>query len=140
MVKRYLTFIKEAINHCPRATYDIHVNLENRQHAIDEYGYGPLNPSDPSTNFWNKKAKMWGISVKEAKSSRCGNCAAFVVTEDIKDCIIDGRKDKDNEKDYFDVTVEKANLGYCNMFHFKCAGERTCDAWLTGGPVTDEDI
>ena len=30
-----------------------------------------------------------------------------------------------------------ANLGYCQLFHFKCAGERTCDAWLMGGPITD---
>lgn len=142
MVKRYITFLKEAVNSCPRATYDIHINLENRQHAIDEYGYGPLNPSEPSTDFWNKKAKMWGITVKEAKTSTCGNCGAFVTTSDMKKCIIDGRKDKDDEgeKDHFDVTVEKSNLGYCNIFHFKCAGERTCDAWLTGGPISDEDI
>jgi len=31
---------------------------------------------------------------------------------------------------------EAANLGYCQLFHFKCAGSRTCDAWLVGGPVT----
>jgi len=24
------------------------------------------------------------------------------------------------------------------LFHFKCAGTRTCDAWLVGGPITDE--
>lgn len=142
MVKRYITFLKEATNSCPRATYDIHINLENRQHAIDEYGYGPLNPSEPSTDFWNKKAEMWDITVKEAKTSKCGNCAAFVTTDDMKKCIIDGRKDKDDEgeKDHFDITVEKANLGYCNIFHFKCAGERTCDAWLSGGPIDNKDI
>ena len=28
-----------------------------------------------------------------------------------------------------------ANLGYCQLFHFKCAGDRTCDAWLVGGPL-----
>jgi hypothetical protein len=32
--------ITEAV--CPPATQDITLNLENRQKAIDEYGYGPL--------------------------------------------------------------------------------------------------
>ena len=31
--------------------------------------------------------------------------------------------------------IAKANLGYCELFHFKCAGNRTCDAWLAGGPI-----
>ncbi len=30
---------------CPIATQDIHVNLKNRQHGIDEYHYGPLDPN-----------------------------------------------------------------------------------------------
>ena len=34
--------------------------------------------------------------------------------------------------------VEEANLGYCELFDFKCAGDRTCDAWITGGPLTDK--
>ena len=34
--------------------------------------------------------------------------------------------------------IETANLGYCELFDFKCAGDRTCDAWITGGPITDE--
>jgi pSer/pThr/pTyr-binding forkhead associated (FHA) protein len=28
-----------------------------------------------------------------------------------------------------------ANLGFCELFWFKCAGDRTCDAWLMGGPL-----
>ena len=34
------------------------------------------------------------------------------------------------------IVSDAANLGYCQLFHFKCAGARTCDAWLFGGPVT----
>jgi hypothetical protein len=32
--------------------------------------------------------------------------------------------------------IKASNLGYCELFHFKCAGDRTCDAWLVGGPIT----
>jgi hypothetical protein len=32
--------------------------------------------------------------------------------------------------------VDSADLGYCELFHFKCAAARTCSAWLMGGPIT----
>jgi hypothetical protein len=39
--------LKEEKLKCPPATQDISLNLKNRQKAIDEYGYGPLNPNQP---------------------------------------------------------------------------------------------
>jgi len=30
------------------------------------------------------------------------------------------------------------DLGYCEIFDFKCAAKRTCDAWIVGGPITDK--
>ena len=41
------------------------------------------------------------------------------------------------EEKYAVAVQDAANLGYCQLFHFKCAGDRTCDAWLMGGPITD---
>ena len=37
------------------------------------------------------------------------------------------------------ATIEKADLGYCNFLHFKCAGNRSCSAWVTGGALDDKD-
>ena len=55
---------------------------QNRQKAIDEYGYGPLNPSMPNLKFWIKKAEEWNLdTIDEAKQSLCGNCAAFDIKE-----------------------------------------------------------
>ena len=42
------------------------------------------------------------------------------------------------ENDIAEDIVVKANLGYCELFDFKCAGTRTCDAWITNGPITDK--
>ena len=39
-------------------------------------------------------------------------------------------------KDAWD-TIEAGKLGYCTMHKFKCAGSRTCNAWIEGGPVKD---
>ena len=39
------------LNECPAPTQNIELNLENRQKAINEYGYGPLNPNEPNEKF-----------------------------------------------------------------------------------------
>ena len=114
------------------AIEDVHVNLENRNHAFDEYGYGPLNPKEPSGDFWKQKAKVFNTTVEEAKKSRCGNCAAFNQSKEIMNRIADGLGPVGN------IVAEKADLGFCEMFKFKCAAERTCDAWLVNGPITEE--
>lgn len=111
---------------------DVHINLENRNHAIEEYGYGPMNPNEKNDVFWKEKADLWETTVEEAQKSRCYNCAAFNKSKDIINKISTalgpaGRK-----------IVEKADLGFCEMFHFKCAGSRTCDAWLVNGPIKEE--
>lgn len=126
-----------AMKACPVATVDVHVNLKNRNHAIEDYGYGPLNPKEPSTDFWDAKAKMWAVSADEAKKSRCGNCAAFIKTKQMLDCISKGMEsEEESHKDYSMDVINAADLGYCELFHFKCAGSRTCDAWIVGGPIT----
>lgn len=119
---------------CPVATLDITVNLKNRAKAITSAAYGPENPKLPNNAFWMKKADTWDVSVEDAKQSLCGNCAAFNVSEDIKECIVNGIGP---EADPWGV-VEMADLGYCEIFDFKCAASRTCDAWVVGGPNTGE--
>ena len=228
---------------CPVATQNIEVNLAHRQKAIDEYGYGPLNPNNPNIKFWKKKAEEWQLdSIEEAKSSRCNNCAAFNITSRMLNCIekgiMSGEKEvpvneflktdlkklnsflqtlkskikdskviKDVEsiisnqvidpyasissavsqlRNYFEdntnlsqlfnqlintsqlklaegdevvdtetapepetddtegaekdawETIEAGKLGYCTFLKFKCAGSRTCDAWVVGGPIRDK--
>ena len=116
---------------CPPATQDIATNLANRQKAIDEANYGPLNPNEPNEPYWKAKADQFGSSVEEAKKALCGNCAFFVQTPQILDCIASGINDT-NEWD----TIDAGDLGYCEAYDFKCAASRTCDAWVVGGPIT----
>jgi hypothetical protein len=124
-------------NKCPPATQDITLNLKNRQKAIDEYGYGPLNPDLPNTKFWMAKVDEWNLdSVEEAQQSLCGNCAAFDQRQDTLDCIAQGIG---SEQGAEDPTIEAGDLGYCRFLKFKCASRRTCDAWVTGGPLVDKE-
>lgn len=124
-------------NKCPPATQDIELNLKNRQKAINEYGYGPLNPDMPNTKFWMKKVDEWNLdSADEAKQSLCGNCAAFDVRKSTLNCIAQGI-DSESPEDAAGV-IDAGELGYCKFLKFKCASRRTCDAWVTGGPLTDK--
>jgi hypothetical protein len=124
-------------NKCPPATQDIALNLKNRQKAIDDYGYGPLNPDMPNAKFWMKKVDEWNLdSVDEAKSSLCGNCAAFDIRQSTLDCIAQGI-DSNSPADAAGV-IDAGELGYCKFLKFKCASRRTCDAWVTGGPLRDK--
>lgn len=122
---------------CPIATQDIPTNLKNRQTAIDRAHYGPLNPNQPNRVYWMNKAAMFGSTVAEAKTSRCSNCSMFNQTQAILDCIDSGiAAGGSGRADAWD-TINAGNLGYCEAFDFKCAGNRTCDAWVAGGPITD---
>lgn len=40
--RKYINIVEAANKGCPIATYDIDVNLKNRQKAIDEYHYGHI--------------------------------------------------------------------------------------------------
>jgi hypothetical protein len=121
---------------CPRATQDIALNLKNRQSAIDTAMYGPANPQQPG-DYFTKIAAQWGVPVEEAKTMRCGNCAVFIVTPKMLECIKGGLAQGDSEKDAYDIMVN-TELGYCEAFDFKCAASRTCRAWVAGGPVTKD--
>lgn len=128
---------REEKNSCPPATQDIRINLVNCMNAIDVANYGPINPNEPSLDYWNDIADEWDTTVEEAQKSTCGNCAAFDVTTKIKDCIAEGLDDE--SEDPYDV-IEAGELGYCRAFKFKCAAARTCTAWIAGGPITDESV
>jgi hypothetical protein len=78
---------------------------------------------------------------------RCGNCAAFIQTPEMIACITGGMEgdeegeyengEEGEENEGLEMAVQNAaDLGYCELFHFKCAAARTCDAWLVGGPIT----
>ena len=125
----------ESDQSCPIATQDITVNLKNRAKAITTAAYGPENPNLPNEKFWQKKADTWDVSVEDAKKSRCGNCAVFVVSDKMRNCIAEGIG---NEADPWGA-IKLADLGYCEIFDFKCAANRTCDAWVVGGPDRGEN-
>lgn len=111
---------------CPPATQDITLNLKNRGKAIEAANYGPENPALPNTGYWREMANEWDVSPEDAKMSRCGNCAAFDREPQMLQCIAQGIG---SEGDPW-ATIKAGDLGYCEIFDFKCASSRTCRAWV----------
>jgi hypothetical protein len=69
---------------------------------------------------------------------QCGNCSAFDVSDSMRECISAGIRGDATGVDA-NASINLADLGYCNFLHFKCAGTRSCRAWITGGPITEKD-
>ena len=121
-----------AVEGCPESTQNIELNIANRQKAIDEANYGPLNPNEPNEDYWKAKADQFGAGVEEAKKALCGNCSFFYRTPEILKCIAEGLGE---EVDPYEA-IDAGEIGYCEAYDFKCAASRTCDAWVVGGPIT----
>lgn len=136
-MREYLRIIESANKGCPPATQNIDINLKNRQTAIDKYQYGPANPDKPG-NYWKDYAKTWDIDEKTAKTMTCSVCAAFDVSDKMWACIESGIQGDIKEVDAM-ATIHKSDLGYCNFLHFKCAGTRSCTAFVSGGAIDNKD-
>jgi len=136
-MRNLINIMEAAVKGCPVATYDIDVNLKNRQKAIDEYNYGPANPDRPE-DYWKRSAKIFNVSEATARTMLCSNCGAFDVSDSMRTCMADGIKGDETGVDA-NASINLADLGYCNFLHFKCAGSRSCKAWITGGPITEKD-
>ena len=118
-----------------KALTDLDLNTKNRDMTTQNDGYGPLNPNDlkGSKPFWEAKAKMWKTTTAAAMEARCGNCAAFNQAPAIM------KKMAEELGPAGEKIQDLANLGFCELFEFKCAGDRTCNKWLVNGPITEED-
>ncbi len=121
--------VSDAKSDCPPATQDAKVNLKNRNHAIEEYGYGPPNPKKPNEEFWSKKEKLWGVGKEDLKEMTCGACGAFDQSEKMLNCIKLGLG-KETVADAYESVLDRSELGFCEMYKFKCAASRTCDSWV----------
>jgi len=87
-------------------------------------------------SYWKKLSDVYNQeSINQSLQMRCGNCAAFVITSEMKGCIEKGISDVESA-----LTEKAGELGYCQFLKFKCAAARTCESWVGGGPIKDEEV
>lgn len=90
----------------------------------------PKSTKDKELNDNNKKkiieTHQYGLPTKDAKEKgqNCGNCVAFDISSRMKDC----------------MGNDSGEVGYCWMHHFMCSGQKWCDTWVKGGPITEDSV
>jgi len=147
---------------CPLPTQNIDLNLKNRNIAFKKYNYGPADPrhdiktdvdkldygnlknsdfksreelkESPNLSYWKKLQDIYNTEdIFAILKQRCGNCAAFNITDKMRDCIKKGIGDEAPTE----PIIKVGEIGYCRFLKFKCAAARTCQAWVSGGPIKD---
>lgn len=91
---------------CPTATGNPKLNESNMQKAVDSAEYG---------------------EAEEDAEYKCENCAAFIQTDEMEDCIEEG------------LGIDDDDVGYCSQLAFVCSEDNVCTKWLSGGPVTGKN-
>jgi hypothetical protein len=92
---------------CPIATQDQKANDKNKSEAESKAGYAEA----------------------EDDEYKCGNCARFIQTPDMIECIVAGLPEEMQD------IVDDDDIGYCARWDFRCSEDYACDRWLAGGPV-----
>ena len=90
--------------------------------------------NSPNIEYWKKLQDIYNTEdIFAILKQRCGNCAAFNITDKMRDCIKKGIGDEAPTE----PIIKVGEIGYCRFLKFKCAAARTCQAWVSGGPIKD---
>ena len=125
------------IDGCPIPMTDKSINIANHLECVAEANLGPASVTNPGT-FWLERADRLGITEQVSRTQTCANCAFYVNTPAIKSCFTNnmaaGNIPLATE---VDPTWENVSnpAGYCVKWDITCTPTRTCDTWVTGGPI-----
>lgn len=90
----------------------------------------PIATKDQKANDRNKAEAESKAGYTEADDEyKCGNCARFIQTPDMIECIVSGLPEEMQD------IVDDDDIGFCARFDFRCSEDYVCDRWLSGGPV-----
>jgi hypothetical protein len=136
--------VATSASYCPYPTQNIGLNTKNRNYAAKNFMYGPLNPAAPNDDYWQALAEVFkpkGVKptqedIAAAKKALCGNCGVFDISPRMQKCL-PPLTDADEYDKY--ALASGSVLGYCWVHHFKCASKRTCETWVVGGPIRDDE-
>ena len=139
-----MKFVDTEMDACPMPLQSNSLNIKNHLHAIEEYGLGPADPTQPNDDFWAEKAKMWNCTEGDARGRLCANCKYYVNATFIKDCI-DYHPAKDLKASALPLKpkwkdIESKPQAYCVLLDITCSPVRTCNQQLMGGPIDDDKM
>ena len=102
-------------------TLDTKTNVKHRDLVMSDWNLGPAVMAADNTDYWRNLARIWMVTVGEAKRQRCANCEYFDNTPEsmqMMEAVPEDKYDKDG-----------GGRGYCTKFDFICHNLRVCQAW-----------
>ncbi|MGA1773146.1 MAG: HK97 family phage prohead protease [Flavobacteriaceae bacterium] len=124
---------------CPAPTFDDELNMANHLTCIEQANLGPADPTQPSSEYWQERAKEWLVSETEARARLCHNCEYYNNTPKMLDCITNsGLKASDLPVDPKWADVE-APSGFCTKWDITCTATRTCSTWEKKEFIVDQE-
>jgi hypothetical protein len=102
-------------------TIDTKTNKKHRDLVMSDWNLGPAVMAADNTDYWRNLARIWMMTVGEAKRQRCANCEYFDNTPEsmqMMEAVPEDKYDKDG-----------GGRGYCTKFDFICHNLRVCQAW-----------
>lgn len=97
--------------------------IANTENAIANWNLGPEVVDQPNDPYWTKAAKIFNVSVAEAKRRLCVNCEYY---DNTVERLAEMEKVPLNR---FDIYNSQAHRGYCHKLHIICHTTRSCQAW-----------
>lgn len=114
---------------CPAPTFDDELNMANHLTCIQQANLGPSDPTQPSSEYWQERAKEWLVSETEARTRLCHNCEYYNNTPKMLNCISNsGLKASDLPVDPKWADVEGPSA-FCTKWDITCTAIRTCSTW-----------
>ena len=102
-------------------TLDTKTHKKHRDIVMSDWNLGPAVMAADNTDYWRNLARIWMMTVGEAKRQRCANCEYFDNTPEsmqMMEAVPEDKYDKDG-----------GGRGYCTKFDFICHNLRVCQAW-----------
>jgi len=99
-------------------------NKKNTQTVIDDWLFGPENPSnEPTANkvYWVALGKAMQVDEREARRRRCSNCSKYD-----NSTLMQAKMERIPRNDW---DTDAGYRGYCHKFDFICHDMRSCQAW-----------
>ena len=105
-----------------------HDDIQESGTPVQQYSEGgcPVETQDTAKNMQNKlkATEEYNYGAPTDPEAICGNCSAYNMSTRILECL----------------GTDSDNVGYCETHRFTCEAQKTCDSWVAGGPLTDEDF
>lgn len=133
----------EELKTCPVGTIYPEVNLQNHLFALELGEYGPPDPREPSTEFWQNKMRIWDVNEGTAIMRVCASCHFADKSPQMQDCVIEGPSGEFKESDLPTnpvwAEIDGIPTYYCHRWNMTINPLRSCNSWEPEDWDMDED-